>query len=269
MSEISRRSLSAREVDPSGSGPVFVLAGRKGLWRQHRLCIHLLGRFEHREQDAQRLRERATDHRGYPPSEGTIAMASRQLHHRSDGRLGGRWRSTRACWSSRAPSVMKWARGLEQEATSEDTERIYACGYVGSVPRSRPALPMELAVGVGVGVTTILVGALLTARFEQSIEADQKACQAVLPLVDHTRDLLGEVTDRDADPSERESARVSLLSLSEEVRALALFDRAQLFADALEDMAAPPSAGSPAASEDPVAFARLQTRTADLLDYCS
>ena len=82
-------------------------------------------------------------------------------------------------------------------------------------------------------------------------------------------DLRGELTDRDADPSSQESARASLIALSEEVRAIAPFDRAQQFADALEGMATPPSAGSAAASRNPVAFATLQTRTSDLLDYCS
>lgn len=137
------------------------------------------------------------------------------------------------------------------------------------MPRSGPALPIALAVGVGLAVAVFLVVAVLTARLDRSIEADQKACQAVLPLVDHTHDLLGEVTDRDADLSARESARVSLIALSTGVPAIASFDRASLFADALEDIAVPSSAGSPAASRDPLAFATLQTRTADLLDYCS
>ena len=148
---------------------------------------------------------------------------------------------------------------------SEDTDRIYAHGYLGRVPLSRSAQLIALAVAVG----AVLVVGLLIARLDQSIEADQRACQTILPLIDHTDDLLGEVTDRDADPSTRESARASLIALSEDVRAIAPFDRAQLFAEALEDMAAPPSAGSPATSQNPMAFATLQTRTADLLDYCS
>lgn len=105
----------------------------------------------------------------------------------------------------------------------EDTECICARGYGGSVPRSRPSLPIPLAVALGVGVAAVLVVALLTARLDQSINADQKACQAVLPLVDHTQDLLGQVTDRDADPYAQESARASLVALSEEVRANASF----------------------------------------------
>lgn len=133
------------------------------------------------------------------------------------------------------------------------------------MPRSRPAQLIALAVGVG----AVIVVALVVARLDHSVKADQQACQAVLPLVDRMHDPLGEVSDRGADPSAQDSARASLIALSEEVRATAPFDRAQQFADALEDMATPPSAGSAAVSRNPVAFATLQARTADLLDYCS
>jgi hypothetical protein len=54
----------------------------------NRLCIHLLGRFERREEEAKRLRKRAADHGGYPPCKGAIVIGHlASIHHRSAQRL--------------------------------------------------------------------------------------------------------------------------------------------------------------------------------------
>lgn len=72
-----------------GLGPIFVAARRKGLWRKHRLCIHLLGRFDDREEEAKGLHERAGDPRRCPPSQGAIAISHLASIH--DGVASVQW----------------------------------------------------------------------------------------------------------------------------------------------------------------------------------